>query len=216
MPIRQHYADEMAALNRGLMKMGLLVEQALEKSVKAFKEKDKELAREVIEEDDVLDEMEKSLCDECALIIAREQPVAGNLRSLISVIKVVTDLERIGDHAVHIAKRALELEGEFLKPLVDIPRMAEIAGEMIKGSIEAFVAADEEQARTVAERDSEIDTLHNQVTRELLTYIMGNPGKIEDGLTLLFTSRFLERVGDHVRNICEWVVFSATGEHEDF
>ena len=120
--IRQHYEDELAELNRAIMKMGLKVEEAIDSSVDSLKNKDVELAQRIIDDDDIIDTMEKDLCDQCALIIAREQPVAGDLRHLISGIKIITDLERIADHAVHIAKGTIKMAGEdYIKPLIDIP-----------------------------------------------------------------------------------------------
>jgi len=214
--IRQHYEDDLAALNRSIMKMGLLVEQAIRTAITALKNRDTDLAEKVIEEDDVIDRMEKDLCDQCALIIAREQPVAGDLRHLISGIKIITDLERIGDHAVHIAKGAVNTAGEeHIKPLIDIPRMAELGCGMLSRAVNAFVEQDAVKAVEIAGEDNQIDAIHRQIIRELLTYMMENPAKIEAGLSLMFMSRFLERLGDHVRNICEWVVFSETGEHEN-
>lgn len=214
--IRQHYEDDLAELSREIMKMGLRVEEAVNKAVTSLKEKDKELAQQVIDEDDVIDEMEKDLCDKCALIIAREQPVAGDLRHLISAIKIITDIERIGDHAVHVAKGAMNLAGtEFVKPLIDIPRMAELDISMVNRAVKAYVEKDGESAVKVAAEDNTVDELHKQVIRELLTVMMGDPKKIEGGMALMYMSRFLERIGDHVRNICEWVVFAETGEHEN-
>lgn len=214
--IRQHYEDDLAALNRSIMKMGLKVEEAIRRSIRSLKEKDLDLARKVIDEDEVIDKMERDLCDQCALIIAREQPVAGDLRHLISGIKIITDLERIGDHGVHIAKGTVKMaDEEYVKPLIDIPRMAEQSCRMLARALEAFVEQDAEQAVAIAKEDEEIDQMHQQIVRELLTYMMQSPEKIEGGLSLMYMSRFLERTGDHVKNICEWVVFDETGEHGD-
>lgn len=213
--IRQHYEDDLAELSRDIMKMGLRVEDAVNKSVEALRNKDAELAQQVLEEDDIIDRMEKNLCDKCALIIAREQPVAGDLRHLISAIKIITDIERIGDHAVHIAKGAIKMAGEeYIKPPIDIPRMAELGCRMLSRAVSAYVETDSEEAVKIAGEDDLIDDIHKQIVRELLTYIMSNPHNIEGGISLMYMSRFLERIGDHVRNICEWVVFADSGEHE--
>ena len=214
--IRQHYVDELAELNRAIMKMGLKVEEAINFSIEALKNKDVDLAQKVIVSDDVIDQMEKSLCDQAALIIAREQPVAGDLRHLISGIKIITDLERIADHAVHIAKGAINMAGdEYIKPLVDIPRMAELSCSMLSRAICAFVEQDASSAQTIAKEDNLVDQLHHQIVREILTYMLQDSKNIEGGLSLMYMSRFLERTGDHVRNICEWVIFDETGEHEN-
>ncbi|MDC7235447.1 MAG: phosphate signaling complex protein PhoU [Spirochaetales bacterium] len=214
--IRQHYEDDLAELSREIMKMGLRVEEAINKAIDSLKAKDAELAQQVIDEDDIIDQMEKDLCDKCALIIAREQPVAGDLRHLISAIKIITDIERIADHAAHVAKRTIAMQGEdFIKPLVDIPRMAELGCGMLSRAITAYVEKDAEAAIKVAAEDDTLDELHKQIVRELLTYMIEKPQNIEGGIALMYISRFLERVGDHVRNICEWVVFAETGEHEN-
>ena len=214
--IRQHYEDDLAELNRSIMKMGLKVEDAIRSAVTALEEKDTDLAEKIIEEDDIIDKMEKDLCDQCALIIAREQPVAGDLRHLVSGMKIITDLERIGDHAVHIAKGAIKMVGEnFIKSLIDIPRMAELGCSMLSRAIAAFVEQDAEKAIAISKEDDEIDALHHQIIRELLTYMMQDSKMIENGISLMYMSRFLERSGDHVRSICEWVVFDETGEHEN-
>ncbi len=214
--IRQHYVDDLAELNRAIMKMALKVEDAINASIEALKNKDLDLARKVIDDDDIIDKMEKSLCDQCALIIAREQPVAGDLRHLISGIKIITDLERIADHAVHIAKGTIKMAGEeYIKPLVDIPRMAELSCSMLSRAIGAYVEQEADTAQAIAGEDNLIDQLHHQVVREILTYMLQDSKNIEGGLSLMYMSRFLERTGDHVRNICEWVIFDETGEHEN-
>ncbi|OQY34073.1 MAG: phosphate transport system regulatory protein PhoU [Spirochaetaceae bacterium 4572_59] len=214
--IRQHYEDELAELNRDIMKMGLRVEEAISLSIEALKNKDTDLAQRIINDDTIIDKMERDLCDQCALIIARQQPVAGDLRHLISGIKIITDLERIADHAVHIAKGTIKMAGEeYIKPLLDIPRMAEMSCSMLSRAVIAYVEQDAELAFKIAKDDNIIDDMHKQIVRELLTYMMQDPKKIEGGMSLMYMSRFMERAGDHVRNICEWVVFDETGEHEN-
>ncbi|MDA3955817.1 phosphate signaling complex protein PhoU [Oceanispirochaeta sp.] len=214
--IRQHFGDDLAELNREIMKMGVRVEESVNKAVDSLKNKDIELAQQVIDEDDIIDEMEKDLCDKCALIIAREQPVAGDLRHLISGIKIITDIERIADHAVHVAKGAINMAGtDYFKPLVDIPRMAKLGCSMLSRAVAAYVEKNAQDAMLIAAEDKLLDDLHKQVVRELLTYMISQPQNIEGGLSLMYISRFLERIGDHVRNICEWVVFAETGEHEN-
>jgi phosphate transport system protein len=214
--IRQHYEDDLAELNREIIKMGLRVEEAVNKSVEALKNKDTELAQQVLDEDIIVDTMERDLCDKCALIIAREQPVAGDLRHLISAIKIITDIERIGDHAVHVAKGTIKMTGEeYIKPLIDIPRMAQLGCSMLSRAVSAYVENNSAEAIKIAAEDDLVDNLHKQIVRELLTYMMSNPHNIEGGISLMYMSRFLERIGDHVRNICEWVVFAETGEHEN-
>lgn len=212
--IRQDYVAELAGLDREIMKMGLIVEKAISRSIQALKDLDIDMAQEIIDDDIIVDAMEKDLCDRCALIIARQQPVAGDLRRLIGGIKIITDLERIGDHAGHVAKGAIRMpEGGMIKPLVDIPRMGEICCRMLSSSVKAFIEDDVEAAKKIALDDTLVDDLHKQVIREVLTYMMSDTKNIEGGLALMHVSRFLERIGDHVCNICEWVIFSDTGEH---
>lgn len=214
--IRQDYAAELADLDREIMKMGLIVEKAISKAVQALKELDEDLAQEVIDDDSIVDAIEKDLCDRCALIIARQQPVAGDLRRLIGGIKIITDLERIGDHAGHVAKGAIRMPGgRMIKPLVDIPRMGELCCKMLSGAVKAFIEDDVQAAKQIAAEDDLVDDLHKQVIREVLTYMMSDTKNIEGGLELMHVSRFIERIGDHVCNICEWVIFSDSGEHID-
>ena len=211
---RQHFDEALKKLNQEVLRMGTLVEEALRNSVKALVERDLELADRIIAEDEKIDAYQLEIEDKCTILIATEQPVAADLRQIVATLNVLNDLERIGDQAVHVAEVMKRLYGEpYMKPLIDIPRMAEIAEGMIHDALTAFVNDDPKAARTVAERDDELDELHAQVVRELLTYMMEDPSKISQGINLLFLSRWLERSGDHVTNICERIVFLATGEH---
>jgi phosphate transport system protein len=190
-----------------------MVEEALRQAVESLVNKDGELARAVVAGDAAINQVEQEIEDRCIVLIAREQPVATDLRKLITSLKIVTQLERMGDHALHVAKGTLRLLPEtYMKPLIDIPRMAEIGIGMIRDVLTAFLDNNAERAREVASRDHLVDELHNQVMREVFTYMMENTKNIPQSISLLFISRFLERVGDHVTNICEWVVYSATGE----
>ena len=196
--------------------MGTLVEEAIRRSMQALKERDLELARKVIDEDEAINHMELSIQDKCIVLIATEQPVAGDLRGLITIIKIVTQLERMGDHALHIAKGALRLADEtYMKKLIDLPRMADCAIRMIHDVLTAFMDGDQEKAIAVAAMDDEIDELHDQVMRECLTYMMQDPKNIPQATSFLFISRFLERLGDHVTNISEWICFNITGKHRE-
>jgi phosphate transport system protein len=191
-------------------------DEAIKKALDSLVNNDLDLAQDVIHDDTQIDEMEKVLCDQCALIIAKEQPVAGDLRHLISAIKIITDIERIADHAVHIAKGTIKMSGEeYIKPLIDIPRMGQLCSTMLTNAINAYVNQDSLMALGIAQEDKIIDQLHQQIIRETLTYMLQDSQNIEKGLGLMYISRFLERIGDHIRNICEWVVFDETGKHED-
>jgi len=214
MGTRQAFEEGLDGVNKEILRMGVMVEEALRRAVESLVDKDGELARAVIAGDAAINQLEQEIEDRCIVLIAREQPVATDLRRLVTLLKVVTQLERMGDHALHVAKGTLRLLPEtYMKPLIDIPRMGELVIGMIRDVLTALLNLDAALAREVAQRDRLVDDLHNQVMREVFTYMMENSRFISQSISLLFISRFLERVGDHVTNICEWVVYSATGEH---
>ena len=216
MEVRTRFLESLNAINQEVLKMGTLVEEAIRKSMQALKERNVDLANRVVEEDVVINQLELSIQDKCILLIAKEQPVAGDLRGLITIIKIVTQLERMGDHALHVAKGALRLADEpHMKKLIDLPRMADCVVQMIHGALTAFMNGDQEEALAVAAMDDEIDDLHDQVTRECLTYMMQDPKNIPQATSLIFISRFLERLGDHVTNISEWICYNITGKHRE-
>ena len=213
MGTRQVFAEELAALHQEILRMGVMVEEALRRAVESLVRKDGELARAVVAGDAAINRMEQEIEERCVVLIAREQPVATDLRKLVTSLKIVTQLERMGDHALHVAKGTLRLLPEtYMKPLIDIPRMAELGIGMIRDVLTAFLDTDAEPTHEVPQRAQQIDELHNQVMHEVFTYMRGNSGLISQSISLLFISRFLERIGDHVTNICEWVVYCATGE----
>jgi phosphate transport system protein len=214
MQTREQYLENLTSLRTDVLRMGVLVEEALKKSIKALTDQDNQLANTVVEEDEAINAMELEIEDRSIVVIAMEQPVASDLRSIITGMKIVTQLERMGDHAVHIAKAARRLAGEpYMKPLIDIPRMGEVCARMSREVLTAFMEDDAEKARTVATMDEEVDDLHTQVQRELFTHMMEDAGKITQAIQLLFVSRFLERFADHVTNISEWVIYAQTGTH---
>jgi phosphate transport system protein len=216
MGTRQAFEEEMHSVNQEILRMGVMVEEALQRAVRSLVDRDAELARAVVAEDAAINHLEQAIEDRCVVLIAREQPVATDLRRLVTGLKIVTQLERMGDHALHVARGTLRILPEpYMKPLIDIPRMAEIGVAMIHDVLGAFLDNDAQRAREVAARDQEVDELHEQVMRELFTYMMENTKCISQAISLLFISRFLERIGDHVTNICEWVVYGATGERVD-
>ncbi len=213
MGARQAFEEEKNSVNQEILRMGVMVEEALRRAVASLVNRDAEMARAVVADDLNINRLEQEIEDRCVVLIAREQPVATDLRRLVTGLKIVTQLERMGDHALHVAKGTLRILPEaYMKPMIDIPRMAEVGIGMIREALSAFLANDAQAARQVALRDQEIDELHEQVMREVFTFMMQDPKYIPQSISLLFISRFLERVGDHVTNICEWVVYSATGE----
>ncbi|MBN1686497.1 MAG: phosphate signaling complex protein PhoU [Spirochaetales bacterium] len=216
MEIRHKFLEDLSEINQEVLKMGTLVEEAIRKSIQALKNRDTDLAKKVIDGDSAINNMELSIHDKCIILIATEQPVAGDLRGLVAILKIISQLERMGDHAVHIAKNALRLANEtYMKKLIDIPRMAERAVQMLHEVLTAFMNNDQEKAIEVAAMDNEIDNLHDQVMRECLTYMMQDPANIPQATAFLFISRFVERLGDQVTNICEWICYNVTGKHRE-
>jgi phosphate transport system protein len=216
MDTRQHtdreYEQELGHLREQLLVMGSRVEEIIGGSMRALMERDAPLAERMIEADRTIDRLEVELDGQCMQILARRQPVASDLRFITLVLKVVTDLERMGDLAVNISERVLELTGEVpLKPYVDLPRMAAEAQSMLRDALDAFVAKDAERARQVIDRDQMVDDLYAQVFRELLTYMMENSKNVYRATRLQSIAKYLERIGDHATNLAEMVVFMVKG-----
>lgn len=207
------YLDE---LRQALITMGQRVEQAIIDSVTSLKETNVELANKVIEQDPEINEMEEQIEDIGARIIATQQPVAKDLRRIIIAFRMANDLERMGDLAVDIAKVTTRISDEgLIKPLVDIPRMAEIVQMMTKDSIQSYIQEDINLAYKMAQVDDDVDHLHSQILRELFTYIMETPKHVNQALQLCFVSRYLERMADHATNIGESVVYLVHGKRPD-
>src|SRR6056297_1090153 len=211
--MRKGFHEQLKDLENDMIKMGSMVEEAIHKSIKALQEKDLELAQEVLDEDDKIDDFEIKLEEETTRLIALQQPVAKDLREIIVISKLATDLERIGDHAWNIANMVLKIGDEpLIKPLIDIPRMTNIVTRRLRESLDAFINLDVEKAKEIAKEDDEVDVLDEQILRELLTFMIEDPSKIEQATSLIFVSRFLERIGDHSTNVCERVIYMKTGE----
>jgi phosphate transport system protein len=211
--IREHFAQKILDVKHKVLKMGDLVENIIDTAVTSFKEQNLDLAREVIEKDDEIDQLELEIEKECIMLLALQHPLAKDLRTIASVLKIITDLERMGDNAVNIAKVILEIGNEpITKPLVDITRMADIAQEMIKMSLDAFVNEDIALAEKAAKRDEEVDSLYETVINDILNNITENKGLLKQGTKLLFLGRYLERIADHSTNICERTIYMITGE----
>ncbi|HOE56846.1 MAG TPA: phosphate signaling complex protein PhoU [Bacillota bacterium] len=211
---RNIFDQELQELQVSLLKMSSMVEETLSNSVKALKSQNIELAQKVIDDDDMIDDMEYAVEDKCLKLIALQSPLAKDLRIIATALKIITDLERIGDYAVDIARITIRLANEtYIKELIDIPRMTEIAINMVKGAIDAYVHLDVEEARNVSKLDDEVDGLYKQIFRELLFMMMEDPKTIHQATYFLLISRYLERIGDHVTNICERIIYSVTSEH---
>ncbi len=213
MSTRQSYDHELASLRQDILAMGEQVAIAIDGAVNSLKTQNIELARKVIDGDDAIDNAEVVIEDKCMLLIAKQQPLARDLRIVSTGLKIATDLERIGDHAYEIAQVTLKLSTQpLLKPLIDIPRMAGMAQQMLHDSLDAYTRIDTPLADRVCALGAEVEQLHQQVFRELLTYMMEDPRTISQATLLIFVSRYLDRIAAHATNIAEWVIFLETGQ----
>ena len=213
MEIRSDFRNKLKEIQNDVLCMGAMVEKAIGDSLEALKNKDLSLARQVITEDASIDQKRFDIEKTCIQLIATQQPMASDLRIIISALSIITELERIGDHAEGIAKIAVMIGDEpHLKPLIDIPRMAEKTQDMLHRSLIAFVNNDAEAARKIAAEDDEIDDLYNQVFRELISFMVEDPRTITRATRLIWVAHNLERSADRVTNICERVVYIVTGE----
>lgn len=210
---RDTFDRELQYLQDEMLVLGSMVEDAISECVELLRRRDLEGSRRLIARDHAINERRFAIENDTLALIATQQPMAGDLRTLASILEITTELERIGDYAKGVARVNLMIGDEpLIKPLVDIPRMADKVRSMLHRALEAFVNRDVEQARAIPEEDSEVDALYNQVYRELLTYILADPKNIEQANHLLWVAHNLERSADRVINICERVVFTVTGK----
>jgi phosphate transport system protein len=213
---RQHtnkyYEHQLRLLKEKLLLIGHKAEASIANATRALVDRRPSLAQQVVDEDDLLDQLELEIDDICFEILAREQPVASDLRFITTAMKIVGDIERIGDNGCNIARRALEILHEpELKPIIDIPVAAKAAQRILKESLDAFVNSDAQLAKRVIEDNRYIDDVCEQMLRELLTYMFEDPATIARALRLMFVARNLERIGDHASNIAEMVIFLVEG-----
>lgn len=213
---RNSFEAHLEELQHDLLKMGAFVTDAIHRSVLSLNNLDADLARAVIAGDDTVDQMMIDLEKGCLRVIALHQPMASDLRQVGTVLKIVTDLERMADHATDIAKVTLRLEGEkLIKKLVDITRMAEQVQLMTREALEAYVHLDVQRARRMIAMDDEIDRTYNHLFDELLGIMQVRPEAVKQATYLLMVAMYLERVGDHATNLGEWTIFQVTGELQD-
>ena len=206
--MERHFHKQLQDLKETLFKMASLVEMSIAKAVEALVNRDNQLADEVIQSDSNINDLEIQVDEQCLKLMALQQPMALDLRFLTSAMRINSDLERIGDHAVNIAERAKFLnEQEPLKPLIDLPRMAQLAQSMVKESLDSFVNGNIDKARAVCVRDDEVDQLDDQIYQELFTYMINDSENIIRALHLILISKNLERIADLSTNIAEEVVF---------
>lgn len=211
---RQHFRKRITETHQLILKMGACVEESLEKALTAVKTRNSDLANQVIEGDSQIDALQMEIEEACTVIIATEQPVATDLREIMVAIKIASDLERIGDHARHLARSLEQISPSFFaQTLPIIEDMTRKGIAMVHDSLSAYVEHDAEKAQSVASRDDEIDALHHSLYDKVITMMRSDSNLLEQGTTLIFLNRFLERLGDHVTNMCEWIVYAATGEH---
>jgi phosphate transport system protein len=203
-----HLQKELEELKENLLKMAAMVEETIRDSVQSVVKRDSELAQKTFEFEDRINKMEIIIDEMCLKLLALRQPMAADLRFITSAMKIITDLERMGDQAVNIAERAISLNQEpQLKRYIDIPRIAEITQSMVNDVLNAFVNQNPKLARSVCERDDIVDGLNDQVMRELLTYMMSDPKSITRAVHVMIVCRCLERIADHATNIAEDVIF---------
>ncbi|MBI2865123.1 MAG: phosphate signaling complex protein PhoU [Chloroflexi bacterium] len=213
---RREFDRALQDLIDDLLELGDMVDRAIERSVGALRNRDIDGARQVAHDDRHINAKRFQIEERCLLLLATQQPMARDLRTIAAVMNMITDLERMGDHAEGIAKITIMLGHEpLVKPLIDIPKMADKARDMLRRSLKAFVEGDVAAAKTIATEDDEVDGLHEQVYRELIDRMIANPDNIQRATYLLWVSHNLERIADRVTNICERIVFTATGRMEE-
>jgi phosphate transport system protein len=213
---RTAFERQLTEIQEDMLLLATMVESGMQRSIEALKNRDVALARQIIADDQKINRKRYETEEKCLELIATQQPLASDLRTIVSVLYIIVDLERMGDHAEGIAKLALVLADEPpVKPYIDIPRMADVASRMLMDSLEAFKQRDADLARAVCNQDDEVDALYDQVYRELLVYMLSDPRTIERATYLMWVAHNLERIADRVTNICERVVYLVEGKIEE-
>ena len=216
MSTRSTYSRELREIQAEVLVLGSMVDQSISRSIEALKNRDVAEAKRIIDEDALINKKRFEIEDRCLQTMATQQPMASDLRILASVLYVTSDLERMGDHSEGTAKIVIRMGDEpLVKPLVDIPLMAEKCREMLKDALDAFVRHDAKAAIEIANRDDEVDAIYDRVQRDLLNLMLGDPSVIERATYLVWVAHNLERIADRVTNICERVAFVATGRMQE-
>ncbi|MCT4598576.1 MAG: phosphate signaling complex protein PhoU [Vallitalea sp.] len=214
MPTRHEFEKKINELHTDLIKMGTVIEKSLDDTITALKNQDITLAEQVIINDDKINKMELTIERECLLLITTQQPVASDLRDIASVLKIITDLERIADHCADISEYTIKLANEkYVKPLIHIPEMAQEVKVMIKDVIDSCINKDIELAQKVYDKDDVIDEYFDEIVNELTEMMINNSNVVRQCTDFLFIVKYLERMGDHATNIAEWIIFTVTGNH---
>jgi phosphate transport system protein len=215
MATRHVFDENLRQLHLDVVRMASLVEKSIEEAIHALKQKDKELAQRVIEQDDQIDEMERTIETKCIKLIATQQPIAKDLRLITSILKMITDLERIADHSADISELILQIaDEEYIKPLIDIPKMAKTAREMVKNAIDAYINNDVAAAQQVCMNDKEVDDYFELIVDDLQQLMRKNPQCINQATIFILIVKYIEKIADHATNIGEWVIYIITGQHE--
>ena len=214
--VTRHAFDEtLENLHLELVRMASTVEKSIDEAIIALKKKDKELAKKVIKQDDIIDEMEMEIETKCIKLIATQQPLAKDLRLITSILKMLTDLERIADHSADICELMLEIEeDEYLKPLIDIPKAAKVARQMVKEAIDSYVKKDVSLATDVCNKDSIVDNYYSTIINDLKEIMIREPKNINQAIIFIQIAKYIERMSDHATNLAEWVIYIITGNHE--
>lgn len=216
MNVRTEFEKELEQLHLRLIRMGGLVEESIDRSITAYEKHDHELAQSIIDNDKPIDDLEREVETLCLRLLLRQQPVAKDLRAVSAALKIVTDMERIGDHAVGIADILLRVSDQSLiHTLEHIPLMAHIASSMVKDSVDAFVHSDMKISREVIHRDDEVDQLFHTIQQEIISILVQNTENADEAIDLLMITKYLERIADHAENIAQWVIFYVTGSLKD-
>lgn len=214
--LRARYDQTFSRIVDSILKMGSMIDEAIQNSLSSLQNRDTTLAQEVVARDEQVNALRFEIEEACLALIATQQPTAGDLRAVIAAMNIVIDLERMGDHASGISKTVIRMGDQpLLKPLIDIPRMAQVALVMLRGSLKAFVDRNPHAALAIAPRDEEMDFLYKAIFDELVEIMARNPEGVERATYLLWTAHNLERIGDRVTNIAERVVFMSTGDVEE-
>ncbi|AYD40001.1 phosphate transport system regulatory protein PhoU [Clostridium fermenticellae] len=213
---RTGFDSALEELNNDLIRMGNITEKQLRESVESLVNQDGELADKIIKNDDLVDDLQKEIENKCIRLIAKEQPLAKDLRNIFATSKIVTDIERMADYAVDIAKITQQLKNEkYIKNLIDIPKITQVIIEMIRICVDAYVYKDINEAYRACKLDDDVDKFYKSIFNEMLIIMADDKSKIREITQLLFACKYLERLGDHVTNVCEWTIYAVTGELKD-
>ena len=213
---RTNFDIALKELHNNLIKMGIMVEESIENAIIALKTQDIKLAKKVFEEDDLIDDQEQLIERMCLNLIARQQPIAKDLRDITAVLKIITDLERIGDHSADICELAIKMANlKYIKPLIDIPKMGIMAKKMVNNAITSYIKMDIDLAFEVCASDDYVDDLYDSIKLELVELIKSGSNNIDQIIDFLLITKYLERMADHATNISEWVTYIITGNHQN-